>query len=147
MMRNWNGGLKEYRTHWFPWVFVVVRDSPQVKEKLPLPLRIERDRFYTRPELIEMFATVGIDWDSLRDKIKPRRVHKKLFLGQDILDAWQKAPEIILSRGKDRFDDCLEGQDLREPRNPSKLGSKRTGRNNRRAKEIAKEMKANLGMN
>ena len=104
-------------------------------------VRLDPCGFYTRPELIALFAEAGVDWDSLAAKLKVRRVHRSVFRGQDILTAWELAEEIDLSRSRAKPGRTIELPKGR-PRRP-----KGGGKAGDRASEIAQEMKARLGMN
>ena len=57
-------------------------------------IRIDPDTLYTREDLVELLAPLGIDWDGLCARLRPRRVSRMVYRGKDILAAWDCAPAL-----------------------------------------------------
>ena len=49
---------------------------------------------YQRKDLLRLFAELGVDWDGLASRIKPRRVSRAFLTGEAILDALRVAPAL-----------------------------------------------------
>lgn len=57
------------------------------------PVRIDENGVYTRSILRqEVTDRLGIDVDTFLQRLKPKKVFRKAWLGSDILDAWRAAP-------------------------------------------------------
>jgi hypothetical protein len=52
---------------------------------------IEPNTLYTRDDLAQMLAGTGGDVDTFIGRLATRKVFRMLWLGQDLLDAFQKA--------------------------------------------------------
>ena len=57
-------------------------------------IRIERDGLYSRTDLAELLKPFGLDVDTWTARLKPRKVFKSLWLGEDLLDALKAAPAL-----------------------------------------------------
>lgn len=54
-------------------------------------VRIDPDTLYSRGDLAEVLAPLGINPDSFVARIKPRKVFRSAFLGSDLLEAIRRA--------------------------------------------------------
>jgi hypothetical protein len=60
---------------------------------------IRPNALYSRQDLLEALGQMGVDADNFIARIKPRKFVKQLYLGQDLLDACRRVPE--LGEGRD----------------------------------------------
>jgi hypothetical protein len=56
------------------------------------PARILPDALYSRKSLAEVLSPLGIDVDTFIGRLKPRKVFRKAWLGEHILEAFRAAP-------------------------------------------------------
>jgi hypothetical protein len=52
---------------------------------------IQRDALYTRQDLASLLEPLGIDPDTFISRLKPRKVFKRAWLGEDLLEAYRRA--------------------------------------------------------
>lgn len=57
-------------------------------------IEIKHNALYTRADLAEMLEGYGVDVDTFIGRIRPRKVFKCLFFGEDILQALRSAPAL-----------------------------------------------------
>lgn len=61
-------------------------------------VRIDPDTLYSRGDLAEVLAPLGIDPDFFVARIKPRKVFRSAFLGSDLLEAIRRADPLGADR-------------------------------------------------
>jgi hypothetical protein len=61
-------------------------------------IEINPNALYTRADLAEMLAPVGIDADTFVARLKPKRVFRMAWLGKHIVEAFDAAP-VLAERG------------------------------------------------
>lgn len=56
--------------------------------------KIEENVLYSRADLAEGLAPMGVDVDHFIARLRPRKVFRMVWLGSDILKAFQTAPSL-----------------------------------------------------
>lgn len=56
-------------------------------------ITINPHTFYTRADLLAMWQEVGLDWDALCGKLKPKKISGRGWWGKDLIEALDKAEE------------------------------------------------------
>lgn len=57
-------------------------------------IKIDRDTLYFRADLAEALTPAGVDVDHFIARLRPRKVFKMVWLGEDILAALRAAPAL-----------------------------------------------------
>lgn len=57
-------------------------------------VKIDPTAFYTRGDLVQLFDGLKVDPDELISRIKPRKIHRFLWWGGDLIQAIENAPAL-----------------------------------------------------
>lgn len=57
--------------------------------------KIEPDGFYSRQDLAELLTPVGVDVDTFLGRLKPRKIFRLVWRGQDLLAAWDATASLV----------------------------------------------------
>lgn len=87
-------------------------------------LRIDPDTLYSRPELIQLFSEMKIDFDAWVARAKPVKRLRLAWLGSDLLNAIRAMPD-MREKSVEAPQDCLK------PKREVKGGKSRKGQSER----------------